>query len=202
MAEYASKGVAGTGLGLGIAGTALALLQNNQGGTGGILGNLLGNNNNYMELVQENTLLKAQQYTDNSNMGIKIDLAKQEERMNCMNTKMELKDQIFDGKMALVAQTANAGISQLQCQLQCLQNTVAGISSTYVPAGKVTPLPAPNPFPPVPPYGPYPPFYPFLPPGIPAVPPPPPGVVIVPPTNTDPGTATNTSNSGGTNTGG
>lgn len=200
MAEYASKGVAGTGLGLGIAGTALALLQNNQGGTGGILGNLLGNNNNYMELMQENTLLKAQQYTDNSNMGIKIDLAKQEERMNCMNTKMELKDQIFDGKMALVAQTANAGISQLQCQLQCLQNTVAGISSTYVPAGKVTPLPAPNPFPPVPPYGPYPPFYPFVPPFAP--PPPPPGVVIVPPTNTDPGTATNTSNSGGTNTGG
>jgi len=200
MPEYASKGVAGTGLGLGIAGTALALLQNNQGGTGGILGNLLGNNNNYIELMQENTLLKAQQYTDNSNMSIKIDLAKQEERMNCMNTKMELKDQIFDGKMALVAQTANAGISQLQCQLQCLQNTVAGISSTYVPAGKVTPLPAPNPFPPVPPYGPYPPYYPFVPPFAP--PPPAPGVVIVPPTNTDPGTATNTSNSGGTNTGG
>lgn len=34
--EYASKGVAGSGLGLGIAGTALALLQN--GGLGGILG--------------------------------------------------------------------------------------------------------------------------------------------------------------------
>jgi hypothetical protein len=34
--EYASKGVAGTGLGFGIAGTALALLQN------GGLGNLLG----------------------------------------------------------------------------------------------------------------------------------------------------------------
>jgi hypothetical protein len=34
--EYASKGVAGTGLGFGIAGTALALLQN--GGLNGILG--------------------------------------------------------------------------------------------------------------------------------------------------------------------
>lgn len=34
--EYASKGVAGSGLGLGIAGTALALLQG--GGLGGILG--------------------------------------------------------------------------------------------------------------------------------------------------------------------
>ncbi len=37
--DYASKGVAGTGLGLGIAGTALALLNNGGwGGLGGILG--------------------------------------------------------------------------------------------------------------------------------------------------------------------
>jgi predicted Ser/Thr protein kinase len=36
MAEFASKGVAGSGLGLGIAGTALGLLNN--GGIGGILG--------------------------------------------------------------------------------------------------------------------------------------------------------------------
>lgn len=40
--EYASKGVAGAGLGLGIAGTALGLLN---GGCGGnVLGNLLGGN--------------------------------------------------------------------------------------------------------------------------------------------------------------
>lgn len=43
MAEFASKGVAGSGLGLGIAGTALGLLNN--GGNGGVLGGLLGNNN-------------------------------------------------------------------------------------------------------------------------------------------------------------
>lgn len=43
MAEYASKGVAGTGLGLGIAGTALGLL-NGGGCGGGILGNVLGGN--------------------------------------------------------------------------------------------------------------------------------------------------------------
>lgn len=35
MAEFASKGVAGSGLGLGIAGTALGLLNN--GGNGGVL---------------------------------------------------------------------------------------------------------------------------------------------------------------------
>ena len=41
--DYASKGVAGAGLGLGIAGTALGLLQN--GSLGGILG---GNNQHYV----------------------------------------------------------------------------------------------------------------------------------------------------------
>lgn len=40
MAEFASKGVAGSGLGLGIAGTALGLLNN--GGNGGVLGGLFG----------------------------------------------------------------------------------------------------------------------------------------------------------------
>lgn len=43
MAEFASKGIAGSGLGLGIAGTALGLLNGN--GTGnGLLGGLFGNN--------------------------------------------------------------------------------------------------------------------------------------------------------------
>ena len=41
--EYASKGVAGTGLGLGIAGTALGLLALNRGGFG-LFGNSWGHN--------------------------------------------------------------------------------------------------------------------------------------------------------------
>ena len=41
MAEFASKGVAGTGLGLGIAGTALGVMN---GGLGNVLGGLIGGN--------------------------------------------------------------------------------------------------------------------------------------------------------------
>ncbi len=41
MGEFASKGVAGSGLGLGIAGTALGLLNANGNG-GGLLGGLFG----------------------------------------------------------------------------------------------------------------------------------------------------------------
>lgn len=70
--EYASKGVAGSGLGLGIAGTALALLNN--GGLGGLFNG--GNRQNYVTekeftLAQtisakdsEIGLLKADKYTD------------------------------------------------------------------------------------------------------------------------------------------
>ena len=63
MAEFASKGVAGSGLGLGIAGTALGLLN---GGLGNILGTGYNNNcgcsenmmvNRY-ELNQENRIAK------------------------------------------------------------------------------------------------------------------------------------------------
>jgi hypothetical protein len=72
MAEFASKGVAGSGLGLGIAGTALGLMN---GGLGGILGGW-GNNGcggngwnfgyghcapvNRYELGQESTIAKLQ----------------------------------------------------------------------------------------------------------------------------------------------
>lgn len=59
--NYATKGVAGTGLGLGIAGTALALLNNN--GLGG-LGGLLGNNGTAAVLA-ENAQLKAERHSDN-----------------------------------------------------------------------------------------------------------------------------------------
>lgn len=44
--DFASKGVAGAGLGLGIAGTALGLLQN--GSLGGVLGGMGCNNQHYV----------------------------------------------------------------------------------------------------------------------------------------------------------
>lgn len=69
MAEFASKGVAGSGLGLGIAGTALGLL-NNGGNGGGVLGGLFGNNNQatISALQAENSQLKAE--ISNTNFGL------------------------------------------------------------------------------------------------------------------------------------
>jgi hypothetical protein len=174
MGEFASKGVGVGGLTTGIIGTSLAGLMALNNGNGGILGGLLGNNqqNEKMTaLMNENTLLKANAYVDtqikDSNSQIcqlKTESAVQEQQIHCLEKQMGLREQIVDGKIAQVALTANNGIDRVGCALNCLQRTVDGISSTYVPAGKVTPLPAPYPFPPVPPYLP-----PFVPPIVPPV---------------------------------
>lgn len=64
--EYASKGVAGTGLGLGIAGTALGVLAGSNNGNG-LLGGLFGGNgaNAQVSALQaENAMLKSENYSD------------------------------------------------------------------------------------------------------------------------------------------
>lgn len=61
--EYASKGVAGTGLGLGIAGTALGLLALNRGGFG-----LFGNSWGYNGGMPQNVNINADVNSPNSSM--------------------------------------------------------------------------------------------------------------------------------------
>lgn len=65
MAEFASKGVAGAGLGTGIAGLALGVLNSSNNGNG-LLGSLLGggNQNVVSALQAENSMLKAENYSD------------------------------------------------------------------------------------------------------------------------------------------
>lgn len=83
--EYASKGVAGAGLGLGIAGTALGLLNNNGNGLLGLFGNNgWGNgmaamasqaagcavNDKFSTLESEIAKLKAERYSDKSDIEV------------------------------------------------------------------------------------------------------------------------------------
>ena len=131
-------------------------------------------------LVAENTQLKAQVYTDgqvkelNAEIcSLRQEVTKQGGEIACLNMRTDerfaaaektavLQQEITDGKIARVADAATCGINNLQCSLNCLQQTVAGITRTYVPAGSVTPLPAPYPFPPSPPYLPFPPVMPTV----------------------------------------
>lgn len=184
MGEYASKGVGAGALTTGIIGTSLAGLLTLNQGNGGLLGGLLGGNNNAQQekitnLMNENTLLKGQAYTDSQVRdtnreicNLKTEVAVQGQKINCLETQMNLRGEITDGKIANAVLTTGNTITALQGALQCMQGKLSEITSTFVPAAHVTPLPAPNPFPPVPPYSPYPP-YPFPP----IVPP-----VVVPPT--------------------
>ncbi len=152
MAEFASKGVSGTALGLGIAGTVGLVNSMSQNGNS-FLGGLFGNGNNQIEeLRAENTLLKAQQYTDASDRGLAAEICQLKSEIAVMRKEAELQGQLTECKIAKVADAANCGISALQCSLDCLQRTVAGITQTSVPATAVSPLPAPWPYPPVPPY--------------------------------------------------
>lgn len=170
MAEFASKGVAGAGLGLGIAGTALGLLNNNGGGLGGLLGG--GSGNEIARLQAENAMLKSENYADKVGKEVyqqsladnkstrdelyafikplaeeaadnRVNTARMEEQIKCLNQKMELREQIVLGKVNEVALTANNGLTALNGALACLQNTVAGITQTIVPASAVCPNPMP-----------------------------------------------------------
>lgn len=112
MAEYASKGVAGSGLGLGIAGTALGLLNN--GGNGGVLGGLFGNNNQatISALQAENSQLKAENYSDKN---------AKEVYMQSLTDNRRLRDETFAYLKPLSDEAASnrVELAKLQAELKC-----------------------------------------------------------------------------------
>lgn len=111
--EYASKGVAGSGLGLGIAGTALGLLNANNNGNG-LLGGLLGGNGVnpttgiLMEKDAKIAKLEAEQYSDHAAL-------EQSERL-LKNYLKPYGDAIAANQTALSTQAA---------EIACLQKTQA-----------------------------------------------------------------------------
>lgn len=137
--DYASKGVAGAGLGLGIAGTALGLMQN--GSLGGIFGGYnngcnggsayvtrydAGKDARIAELETEVKLRDANAYT----LG----------EMNKMRNYVDAK---FD---AINAQLCSQAVinAQVAANLSCLQNTVntlSGMTKTVIPIANICPEP-------------------------------------------------------------
>jgi hypothetical protein len=137
--NYASKGVAGAGLGLGIAGTALGLLQN--GNLGGILGGIGGcNSNHYVNRYEADQAAK---------------LADAESRIRLLESNI-----YTDGKIADVYERLNAKIAGVEAQIctqavvnaqvtaniACMQNTIntlSGLTKTVIPITSVCPEPMP-----------------------------------------------------------
>jgi hypothetical protein len=147
MAEFASKGVAGTGLGLGIAGTALGVLAGGLNNIGGIYGGTARTAGvcsedhcvNRYELAQESKiaaleadkkLLESTIYTNSQ-----------------MNDVRNYVDTRFAGVEArLNAQdvynaTNTSAIGCINSQIANLQALVGGITKTVVPITAVCPEP-------------------------------------------------------------
>ena len=145
MPEFASKGVAGSGLGLGIAGTALGLLNN---GVGGILG--MGNNCAYgygvravsqFELAQsekiaalesavalrdanvygDQKLLELYKYVDGELKDIRKTICHNEKEQAIINAKFE------------------SGIDVLGSQVASINNTLCKLTKTVIPNSSLCP---------------------------------------------------------------
>lgn len=142
MAEFATKGLAGSGLGLGIAGTALGVLNGGLGNlfNGGLLGGNcsdnvavsryeLNMNNQINSKDNEIALLKSNIYTDQK-------IADVYERLNLKIGGVEAAI----NAQAIYNATLNGTVTCMQGQIAALQ----GLTKTIVPITNVCPQPMPQ----------------------------------------------------------
>ena len=171
MAEFASKGVAGAGLGTGIAGLALGVLNSSNNGNG-LLGGLLGggNQNVVSALQAENSQLKAENYSDKNAKEVymqsltdnrrlrdetfaylkplsdeaannRVELAKLQAELKCCCEKQELREQIILGKVNELALTTQAKFSCIDQTIAGMMGTIGKITDTIVPMSAICPTP-------------------------------------------------------------
>lgn len=174
MAEFASKGVAGAGLGTGIAGLALGVLNSSANGNG-LLGGLLGggNQNVVSALQAENGMLKAENYSDKNAKEVyaqsladnrrlrdeafafikpladesannRVELARLQEQLKCCCEKQELREQIVLGKVNELALTTQAKFGCVDQTIAGMMGTLGKITNTIVPMSAICPTPMPQ----------------------------------------------------------
>lgn len=138
--NFASKGVAGAGLGLGIAGTALGLLNNN----GGLLGGLFnGCANGCSENVPVNRF-ELNQQNEITNRDMEIAYLKGRDAAKTDNLEMY---KYVDGRLRTIeGQLASQAVvnAQITANIGCMQQTIAtlsGLTKTVIPIGNVCPEP-------------------------------------------------------------
>ena len=150
--EYASKGTAGAGLGLGIAGTALGLLNGN--GLGGLLNNRYDEYDRHERMVSRETfdvnqqLMKAQM----DNAILAADLASEKKMVEVFNAAVERTNKVRDELMGMVNELdrkVDSGFSAqavINCQtgsaVNLLQNQMAqlyGMTKMVIPNTSVCP---------------------------------------------------------------
>lgn len=144
VTNYASKGVAGSGLGLGIAGTALGVL-NGMGGLGGLF-NGLGGGNCYCSDDHAVNRYEAAQSAKIAELETEIKL--RDANTFTMSEMNKLRDYV-DGRINCVTAQVNQQAvinAQVAANLSCMQTNIAtlmGLTKTVIPIGNVCPEPMP-----------------------------------------------------------
>lgn len=144
--NYASKGVAGAGLGLGIAGTALGVL-NGMGGCGNVFGGLFNGGGN---CCHENTTVNRYE------LGLEQASAAKDSKIALLESTIHTNDKILevygyiDGRLrGIEGQIAQQAVvnAQLTANISCMQGNIAtlmGLTKTIIPIGNVCPEPMPQ----------------------------------------------------------
>lgn len=139
MGDYASKGVAGSGLGLGIAGTALALLNN--GGLG-LFGNnsaMLAGNAAVASLAEKDAeigQLKAEKYTNDKiadsyiNLNNRINSVAADLATLSLNNERRIGS--LEGQVTALAQATNNAIAGIN-------STLSNITKLVIPKSAICP---------------------------------------------------------------
>lgn len=138
--DYASKGVAGAGLGLGIAGTALGLLGGN--GLNSILGGLNGCGNGCgNQMVNRYEANQAARIAE-----LETEVKLRDANVYTMTEMGKLRDYVdrrLEGVNASISQQAVIN-AQVAANLSCLTNTVntlSGMTKTVIPIANICPEP-------------------------------------------------------------
>ncbi len=141
--DFASKGVAGAGLGLGIAGTALGLL-------GGNLGGILGGWNNGNCGCNENMLVNRYEASQSARIAeLETEVKLRDANAFTMSEMGKLRDYVdrrFEGVNAQLCQQAVIN-AQTVANISCMQNTIntlSGLTKTVIPITSVCPEPMPQ----------------------------------------------------------
>ena len=144
--KYASKGVAGTGLGLGIAGTALGLLAGNGNGL-----NLFGTNNcGCNGGCSEDHYINRYEATQSAKIAELETEVKLRDSNIYTDNKILALYQYVDGKIqGIEGQICQQNVlnAQVAANISCMQgaiNTLQGLTKTIIPIDNVCPAPMPQ----------------------------------------------------------
>ena len=146
MGDYASKGVAGAGLGTGIAGLSLGVL--NLLGVGGLFGVNrcgygalgLGESQYVASILAENGMLKAENYSDRVAKEVyQQTLADNEKLRAQIEERAKLREELIMSKVENLANVTQCRFNSVDTAIAGLANTVNGVTKCVIPLTALCP---------------------------------------------------------------